>query len=65
MEWRALGKNSLPNGVTKRKRSATPPEQIRPSDEAWYAEEEEKAAKRTARHDDDYMGISSLESFSE
>jgi hypothetical protein len=62
---RALGKNSLPNGVTKRKRSATPPEQIRPSDEAWYTEEEERAAKRTAGNDDDYTVTSSLESFSD
>lgn len=48
---RALGKHSFANEVKKRKRSETPPEEIRPSDEARYAKQEERAAKRTADHD--------------
>ena len=48
---RALGKQSLAKDVKKRKRSETPPEDIRAGDEAKYAEQE-RAAKR-ADHDVD------------
>ncbi|KAJ5288262.1 hypothetical protein PENANT_c118G02661 [Penicillium antarcticum] len=47
---RALGDQSLAKDVKKRKRLETPPEAIRAGDEAKYAEQEERAAKR-ADHD--------------
>lgn len=43
---RALGKQSLSKDIKRRKRSGTPPEDIRAGDEAKYAEQEERAAKR-------------------
>jgi hypothetical protein len=50
---RALGERSLAKEVKRRKRSETPPEAIRVGDEARYAEQEERAVKRTD-HDMDY-----------
>ncbi|KAF1952620.1 hypothetical protein CC80DRAFT_527689 [Byssothecium circinans] len=47
---RALRTESLGNNVKKRKRSEIPPEEIQSSDEAKYAKQEERAAKR-ADHD--------------
>ncbi|KAF2787057.1 hypothetical protein K505DRAFT_288605 [Melanomma pulvis-pyrius CBS 109.77] len=41
--------------VKKRKRSETPPEEITSGDEARYVADEERAAKRTLSHDDDYI----------
>ncbi|KAF2758767.1 hypothetical protein EJ05DRAFT_438545 [Pseudovirgaria hyperparasitica] len=41
----SLSKDSLAPGVTKRKRSETPPEELSSSDEARYVEEEERAVK--------------------
>jgi hypothetical protein len=49
----ARTKHTLAPKVQKRKRSATPPEQITSSDEAMFAEQEERAAKR-ADQDLDY-----------
>jgi hypothetical protein len=43
---RALGEQSLATDVKKRKGWETPPEDIRDGDEARYAEQEERAAKR-------------------
>lgn len=45
---RAPGKHSFTKEVKKRKRkrSETPPEEIRASDDARYTEQEERAAKR-------------------
>jgi hypothetical protein len=60
----SLGKPSVAPGLTKRKRSETPPDQITSNDEARYVEQEERAAKRTAQQDQDYEG-SSIESSSE
>ncbi|KAF2804388.1 uncharacterized protein BDZ99DRAFT_397834 [Mytilinidion resinicola] len=54
---RALRKESLADNVNKRKRSETPPEEIQSSDDARYAKQEERAAKRTADHDIDYEYI--------
>ncbi|KAF1364395.1 hypothetical protein EJ07DRAFT_100106 [Lizonia empirigonia] len=50
---RVLGQQTLPKEVRKRKRLETPPEEILSSDEARYAEQEERVAKR-ADHDVDY-----------
>ncbi|KAF9733735.1 hypothetical protein PMIN01_08078 [Paraphaeosphaeria minitans] len=50
--------------IKKRKRSETPPEEIRAGDEARYAKEEERAAKRVD-HDMDYQDKSSTQSFSD
>jgi hypothetical protein len=61
---RALGEQSLAQEVKKRKRSETPPEEIRAGDEARYAEQEERAAKR-AYHDIDYEDKSSSKSLSD
>lgn len=61
---RALGEQSLAKEVKKRKRSETPPEDIRTGDEARYAEQEERAAKR-ANHDMDYQEKSSTKSLSD
>jgi hypothetical protein len=52
-EEKALGKHVFAMEVKKRKRSETPPEEIRAGDEARYAKEEERAAKRVD-HDVDY-----------
>jgi hypothetical protein len=54
----------LSKEVKKRKRSETPPEEIKADDEVRYAEQEERAAKR-ADHDIDYEGKSSTKSFSD
>ncbi|KAJ5634929.1 uncharacterized protein N7484_008242 [Penicillium longicatenatum] len=51
-------------GYNSRKRSETPPENIRAGDEARYAEQEERAAKR-ADHDMDYQEKSSTKSISD
>lgn len=61
---RALRKHSFANKVSKRKRSETPPEKIRAGDEARYAEQEERAAKR-ADYDVDYHDKSSTKSLSD
>ncbi|RMZ67019.1 recQ family helicase [Pyrenophora seminiperda CCB06] len=61
---RALGKHSFTTEVKKRKRSETPPEEIRAGDEARYTEQEERAAKR-ADCDVDYQEKSSVKSFSD
>lgn len=45
---------SIAPGIKKRKRSETPPEEITSSDEARYAEQEERTAKRIANGDPDY-----------
>ena len=50
----ALGKHVFAKEVKKRKRSATPPEEITAGDEARYAEEERRVAKR-ADYDMDYQ----------
>jgi hypothetical protein len=55
---------SLGNNVKKRKRSETPPEEIRSNDEARHVEQEERAAKR-ADHDMDYEARSSTKSLSD
>ncbi|KAI2479408.1 hypothetical protein Ptr902_08673 [Pyrenophora tritici-repentis] len=60
---RALWTESLDNNVKKRKRSETPPE-IQSSDEAKYAKQEERAAKRTDC-DTDYQDKSSTKSLSD
>jgi len=52
----SLGEHSLAPGLKKRKRSETPPDQITSGDEAIYAEQEEKAAKRMMQEDSDYEG---------
>ncbi|KAF2472781.1 uncharacterized protein BDR25DRAFT_333100 [Lindgomyces ingoldianus] len=54
----------LPDGINKRKRSETPPEEIRSDDEVKYAEQERRAAKR-ADHDMDYEDRQSAKSLSE
>jgi len=61
----SLGKHSLAHEVKKRKRSETPPEEIRSGDEARYIEREKRAAKHTADHDNDYKDISSTKSLSD
>jgi hypothetical protein len=60
----SLSKHSIAPGVKKRKRSETPPEEIASSDEARYAGQEERAAKRIADYDSDYGDISSIKSLS-
>lgn len=50
----SLGKDPLPAGVKKRKRSETPPEEIVSADKARYVEEEVRTAKRIAEGDSDY-----------
>lgn len=45
-EEQVLGKHVFAKEVKKRKRSATPPKEIRAGDEARYAEDEERATKR-------------------
>jgi hypothetical protein len=63
-EEQTLGKHMLAKEVKKRKRSETPPEEIRADDEVRYAEQEERAAKRTD-HDIDYEEKSSTKSLSD
>jgi ribosomal protein L35 len=55
----SLGRHSFAHEVKKRKRSETPPEEIRSGDEARYIEQEKRAVKRTADHDNDYNDTSS------
>jgi hypothetical protein len=64
--WRAqsLVKHSLAHGIEKKKRSKSPPEEITSVDEARYIEDEQRATKRTACHDN-YVDTSSTESLSE
>ncbi|KAL6711565.1 hypothetical protein ACN47E_004499 [Coniothyrium glycines] len=52
---RAMREEPLPDGIkiNKRRRSSTPPEEIRSEDEAKYIQREEKVAKRED-HDSDY-----------
>jgi hypothetical protein len=61
----SLGKHTVAHEVKKRKRSETPPEEIRSGDEARYIEQEKSTAKRTADHDNDYKDTSSTKSLSE
>ncbi|KAF2802115.1 uncharacterized protein BDZ99DRAFT_492279 [Mytilinidion resinicola] len=51
---RALARHSILPGVKKRKRSETPPERMASDDEAKFAKQEERAAKRMADYDPDY-----------
>ncbi|KAF2105498.1 hypothetical protein BDV96DRAFT_509271 [Lophiotrema nucula] len=51
---KSLSKHSLAPGLKKRKRSETPEDQITSDDEARYAQQEERAAKRMAQEDSDY-----------
>ncbi|KAF2844474.1 hypothetical protein T440DRAFT_473377 [Plenodomus tracheiphilus IPT5] len=60
----AVGKQSLAKGIRKRKRSETPPDEIRADDEEEYAEEEKRAAKRTD-YDPSYEDSSSIKSVSD
>jgi len=53
-----LGGNVFVKEVKKWKWSETPPEEIRAGDEARYAEQEKRAAKR-ADYDIDYIGSKS------
>jgi hypothetical protein len=62
---RALRKHSFARVVMKRKRSETPPEEMRSGDEAKYAEQEGRAAKRVADDDVDYEDSPSFNSLSE
>ena len=45
---RAMREEPLPDGINinKRRRSTTPPEELRPEDEARYVKQEKRAAKR-------------------
>ncbi|KAF7513922.1 hypothetical protein GJ744_006536 [Endocarpon pusillum] len=61
----SLGKHTIAREVKKRKRSETPPEEIRSGDEAWYIEQEKEHSERTADQDSDYKDTSSTESLSE
>jgi hypothetical protein len=61
---RTLGKHTFTKEVKKRKRSQTPPEEIRIGDEARYIEQERRATKR-ADCDMDYEERSSTKSLSE
>lgn len=62
---RAMREELLPDGIFhKRRRWTTPPEEIRSEDEAKYAEQEKRAAKRAAR-DKNYEARSSTKSLSE
>jgi hypothetical protein len=63
-EEQALGKHVFVKEVKKRKRSETPPEEMRAGDEARYAEQEERAAKRADR-EMDYWDKSSTKSLSD
>jgi hypothetical protein len=55
----SLGKHSFAHEVKKRKRSETPPEEITSGDEARDVKDEQRAEKRTAGRDHDYMDTSS------
>lgn len=48
-------KQPIAPGIIKRKRSETPPEEITSSDETWYTQQEERAAKRVTGNDPDYV----------
>jgi hypothetical protein len=52
----AMREEPLPDGIkiNKRRRSPTPPDEIRSEDEAKYAEQEKRAAKRVD-YDGDYQ----------
>jgi hypothetical protein len=50
----SLSEDSIAPGLKKRKRSETPSEHITSGDEAGYAEQEQKIAKRLAQEDSDY-----------
>jgi ribosomal protein L35 len=63
-EEQALGKHVFDKEVKKRKRSETPPEEMKADDEARYAEQMERAAKR-ADIDMDYEEKSSTRSLSD
>lgn len=54
----SLGQQSFAAGHKKRKRSATPPEQFASDDEARYAEQEQRAARRMEADDSDYENTS-------
>ena len=54
-QLKSLSKNSIAPGLRKRKRSETPPEEIAPRDEARYAKQEERAARRMDDDDPDYF----------
>lgn len=54
-QYRPQGTKPLPPGVKKRQRSETPPEELASEDEAKFAEQEERAAKRAARDDNNYV----------
>jgi hypothetical protein len=62
---RALVKHSILPGVKKRKRSETPPERLASDDEAEYAEQELRAAKRMEKDDQDYEHTSMRSSSSD
>ncbi|KAH8724694.1 hypothetical protein GQ44DRAFT_727483 [Phaeosphaeriaceae sp. PMI808] len=59
----SLRKQSFSREARKRKRLETPPEEIRSDDEARYVEQEERAAKRAADHDNDYTATSPVNKF--
>jgi hypothetical protein len=63
-EEKALGKHVFAMEVKKRKRSETPPEEIRADDEVRFAEQEERTAKRVD-YDIDYEEKSSTKSLSD
>ncbi|MCJ1426648.1 hypothetical protein MMC29_004551 [Sticta canariensis] len=50
----SLNKVSLPGRNNKRKRTATPPDQLTPDDEERFAEQEQRAAGRMEKDDLDY-----------
>jgi hypothetical protein len=62
---RALVKHSILPGVKKRKRSETPPERLAFDDEAKYAKQELRAAKRMEKDDQDYENTSMRSSSSD
>lgn len=61
----SLSKHHIPPGIKKRKRSATPPEELLQDDVARYTELEARAGERTGESDPDYEETSSTESFAE
>jgi hypothetical protein len=63
-EEQALGKHVFVEEIKKRKRSETPPEEMRAGDDARYSEQEERAAKRADR-DMDYLDTTSTKSLSD
>jgi hypothetical protein len=63
-EEQTLGKHVFDKEVKKRKRSETPPEEMKAADEARYAEQEKRAAER-ADDDIDYEERSSTKSLSD